>query len=32
MVPTCGKAGQVDRRDGVRHGAIFPSRTIVSRV
>jgi hypothetical protein len=31
MVPARREAGQVDRRDGVRHAAIFPSHIIVSR-
>jgi len=31
MVPARGEAGQIDRRHGVRHAAIFPSQTIVSR-
>jgi hypothetical protein len=31
MTPARGKAGQVDWRNGVRHAAILPSHTIVSR-
>lgn len=31
MVPARGEAGQVDRRNGVRHAAIFPSQTTLSR-
>ena len=31
MAPARREAGQVDRRDGVRHAAIFPSHTIAFR-
>jgi hypothetical protein len=30
MVPARGEAGQVDRRDRIRHATIFPFQTIAS--